>query len=819
MTKNAPQAGEASGLPATKLISRIILLIMTLFFLIIGLRCFVQALGWIDKPFPGFLVNERLIVTGIGQPQWTGVKAGLRYPDKIMQADNKPIRTTRELEKIVRQIPEGRPLTYQVERRGQVFDVTVPTMLFNIYDIFSTFGFYFITAFIYFIFGLLVFVMKPDTEVSWAFLLASYFVGLYYLVNVDVIATHKGLIRIYLLASALFPAATFHLSMLFPEPQRSIRKYPYLKIFPYTVAGLLIVLLEIYYPQPVIEKIYRFVTLFTLLCAAALMASALSAYFAGTSALGRQRAKVVLFGAVLAFPVPAIANILTIHGLIPTELRVIGSPWLRVPLVLFPAALSYAIVKHNLFDVDVYIKRTMGYTIMTALVGSAYFTMQVLFRTAVFQPLFGEYSELVYPVLLAFLVVFFFNPLNRKIQDSVDRWFFRKKVDYKQTVISVSNALTSLLNLDEVINRIIHTVRQEMFINPAGVVLLDPDNRRCRSLFISDKGDSTGNIVRNLHLSYDDPLLAVISQEKRLITEYDVLETPGYLPMRDSCQRRFKELGVSLALPLIFQDKVTGVLMLGQKKSGHFYTQEDIELLTTLANQGAVAIENAQLAEQIKKEQTVRTNLSRYLSPQVVEDIMRKDVQVILEGDLKEVTVLISDIRDFLKLTESTPPDQLVKMLNDFFTEMVRIIFEHQGSIDKYIGDSIVAVFGSLIPLRNSARNAASAAIQMMREMPILNERWKTRYDLAQDVEIGIGISTGEVYLGNVGSLERMEFTIIGNAVNLASRFCELASSRQILITRETLDRLGPENRVRKLPVQEIKGKKEKQEAFEIIYS
>ncbi|MBM4300465.1 MAG: GAF domain-containing protein [Deltaproteobacteria bacterium] len=89
--------------------------------------------------------------------------------------------------------------------------------------------------------------------------------------------------------------------------------------------------------------------------------------------------------------------------------------------------------------------------------------------------------------------------------------------------------------------------------------------------------------------------------------------------------------GACLALPLIFQDDVKGVLMVGQKKSGHCYNREDIDLLTTLANQGAVAIENAQLAEQIQKEQTVRLNLARYLSPQVVEDIMKKDVQVRLE--------------------------------------------------------------------------------------------------------------------------------------------------------------------------------------------
>jgi hypothetical protein len=218
-------------------------------------------------------------------------------------------------------------------------------------------------------------------------------------------------------------------------------------------------------------KIYRLVTVFTLCCAAALLASAISAWFLGASGIARQRAKVVLFGAALAFPIPALANIFTIYGLVPVNLGIIGNPWLRVPVVFFPAAIAYAIVKHNLFDVDVYIKRTLGYTIMTALVGSAYFMMQVLFRTKVFQPLFGEFSEQVYPFLLALLVVFFFNPINRKVQDSVDKLFFRKVVDYKQAVLAVSNALTSVLNLTEVINRIISVVRQEMSIDSAGVVI------------------------------------------------------------------------------------------------------------------------------------------------------------------------------------------------------------------------------------------------------------------------------------------------------------------------------------------------------------
>jgi len=262
------------------------------------------------------------------------------------------------------------------------------------------------------------------------------------------------------------------------------------------------------------------------------------AWFAGASGIARQRAKVVLFGAALAFPVPALANIFTIYGIFPVNLGIIGNPWLRVPVVFFPATIAYAIVKHNLFDVDVYIKRTLGYTIMTGLVGSAYFMLQVLFRTAVFQPLFGEFSEQVYPLLFALLVVFFFSPINRKIQDSVDRLFFRKVVDYKQAVLTVSSALISVLNLTEVINRVISVVREGMSIDSAGVVIMDPEKKTCLSLFISDQGKHSGNMVKTMHLPYNDPLLVAISREKRLITEYDVLEAPGYSPIKELCQER-----------------------------------------------------------------------------------------------------------------------------------------------------------------------------------------------------------------------------------------------------------------------------------------
>ena len=148
---------------------------------------------------------------------------------------------------------------------------------------------------------------------------------------------------------------------------------------------------------------------------------------------------------------------------------------------------------------------------------------------------------------------------------------------------------------------------------------------------------------------------------------------------------------------------------------------------------------------------------------------------------------------------------------------MARIIFENQGSLDKYIGDAIVAVFGSLIALENPARTAVQAAIQMMKSLSTANQRWTAEYGFA--INIGIGINTGEVFLGNIGSPERMEFTVIGDTVNVASRFSGVAVPGQILITRDTLGHLGSDISTLELPPVEVKGKTGKLEVFEIIYS
>jgi adenylate cyclase len=433
-----------------------------------------------------------------------------------------------------------------------------------------------------------------------------------------------------------------------------------------------------------------------------------------------------------------------------------------------------------------------------------------------FNVFLGQYQvsqSKAFPIVFTLIVILIFNPLRNRIQSLVDRLFFRKEYDYGEIIHRIGGAMTSLLDLGQILRQLISTFMKDMFIDTSSVMLLSP-NGTGYQVFLAD-GERKKEVER-ITFERTQPLIQVIEKEKKELTKYDILEDLRYRAVCQDCVKDFETLHASLMVPLVFQDKVIGLLNLGEKKSGKSYNREDIDLLRTLANQGAVAIQNAKLVDQMKAEETVRTNLARYLSPHIVDQVIRKDVQVNLGGDRKVVTVLFSDIRNFTRISESLPPDKLVELLNEYFTEMARIIFENQGSLDKYIGDAIVAVFGSLIPLENPGRTAVQAAIQMMQEMSSLNERWKNQYGFRMD--IGIGINTGEVFLGNIGSPERMEFTVIGDTVNIASRFSDVARVGQILITKETLSNLGPEIKYTELPPVEVKGKTGKLEVFEIPY-
>ena len=209
--------------------------------------------------------------------------------------------------------------------------------------------------------------------------------------------------------------------------------------------------------------------------------------------------------------------------------------------------------------------------------------------------------------------------------------------------------------------------------------------------------------------------------------------------------------------------------------------------------------------EDITREKRVRGTMARYMAKEVVDKLLESGEEV-LEGTSQEATVLFSDIRRFATISERLGPRDTVTLLNEYFTEMVDIVFSHGGILDKYIGDAIMAVFGAPVSNPYDAENALAAAEQMMRALQRFNERRQAAGEEA--IDIGVGISTGEVMAGSIGSLKRMEYTVIGDTVNRAARL-ESANKfygTNILLSADTAERVKTRDKLREIDILRVKG-------------
>lgn len=221
------------------------------------------------------------------------------------------------------------------------------------------------------------------------------------------------------------------------------------------------------------------------------------------------------------------------------------------------------------------------------------------------------------------------------------------------------------------------------------------------------------------------------------------------------------------------------------------------------------------MAFSLREKELLKGAFSKYVTKSVVDRIMANEGGLKLGGEKKEVTVFFSDIRGFTPMSEQLRPEEVVSLLNEYFTEMVKIIFKYEGTLDKFMGDAIMAVFGAPVDVPNHAEHAVLAALEMSEKMKLLRAKWRS--EGKKEVNIGIGINTGEVVVGNLGSNERMEYTAIGDNVNLAQRLESVAEGGQILISSATYERVKGKVTARVLEPIKLKGKAEKVVPYEVV--
>ncbi|MBI4832612.1 MAG: GAF domain-containing protein [Candidatus Lindowbacteria bacterium] len=268
-----------------------------------------------------------------------------------------------------------------------------------------------------------------------------------------------------------------------------------------------------------------------------------------------------------------------------------------------------------------------------------------------------------------------------------------------------------------------------------------------------------------------------------------------------------------MCVPLKIEDRVLGAIYLDNRLSEGAFEESDQELFSAFASLSAIAIENARLFQRLQYEEKVRTTMSRNLPNAVVEMLMKNPEDWKPGGTLQKVTVLFSDIRGFTTMSSKMSPNEIMEMLNEYFDEMTRIIFAHQGTLDKFMGDGIMAIFGAPFSYGDDADRAALAAIDMIQRVYAMNASAKKSGKRTFDV--GIGINTGTAIAGNVGNIDRMDYTVIGDMVNTAFRLASAAGRNQILMSKESHSAIQTRIDVKQVGV--IKTKDVEVDAVEVI--
>ena len=240
----------------------------------------------------------------------------------------------------------------------------------------------------------------------------------------------------------------------------------------------------------------------------------------------------------------------------------------------------------------------------------------------------------------------------------------------------------------------------------------------------------------------------------------------------------------TICAPLVTESRVHGALYADRLDPFAAFKPDDLELISAVAAQAAVAVENARAHERLAREEVARANYSRFLPEYVVKQMLENPESFKLGGVSQTITILFADIRGFTRISEHAPPEKIVSLLNRYFSAMTDIIFAHGGTLDKYLGDGLMALFGAPTATPDDASNALNAAVAMQRRLLGINR--ELRDEGFQEIGVGMGLHTGEVVVGYIGSDRRSEYTAIGDAVNTSSRLESNARGGEILISDAT---------------------------------
>lgn len=381
-----------------------------------------------------------------------------------------------------------------------------------------------------------------------------------------------------------------------------------------------------------------------------------------------------------------------------------------------------------------------------------------------------------------------------------------KKMQMLSALYQASKALISATSLDDLLEKVMDLAFENLAAQRGVIIMVDEKSGE----WIPKKIRYSETAERGVKIVLSRSIAGMAMRENKAVLVSDVLLHPKL-----GAQESVQLLGIKSAMcvPLTHLGSVLGLIYLDTAEESTHFTKDELDMMTALGHHAAIAIRQAQLNERIRTQDEFRRKMARYHSPAVIEKIMEGSGDA-LQVQQAVVTVLFADITDFTVFCDKHEPEVVRDMLNEYLSEMTEVIFRREGTLDKYIADEVLAVFGVPFPHTDDPERALLTALEIREAIARLNETKKP--DMRFQVKIGV--NTGRVLVGDIGCLKRMDYTVLGDPVNVAKRIETAAMPDQILVGESTFSLVNPRGfNLRPARTIRLKGKAEPVMLYELM--
>jgi PAS domain S-box-containing protein len=888
------------------------------------------AADWYRTPFLGMLVEPNNVVSQLSSPGWPARSNGVIFADRLLALNDQPIPDASSMIQFLQKNGTAPVKASFARRAGGTFDLTITPLAHPpLGDLFSLFIVPYLVSIAFAGIGLWTYSLRRDLRASHALLAftSSLSVGMSLFLDMD---TTRHAVLLWTLGLAAGGASLVHLSFVFPQPMRFIQRWPSLRWMGWVVFLFLAGPMTIAIVRPPDPYFYintwQWNYLFFTLGFVLFIGTLTYRVFSSDLSYVRQQSRVIIFGAIIAF-MPILYYIAPLAFGVFTQFYA----WLIFPaLIVFPLSITYAIIRYRLLDVDRFFSSALTHLLALGVALAAFYGVLAIFSVLLQQAIHATDPLVVAAYLL--LLVVGFNPLRGIIQRVIDRLFYRAPADYRRALTMLSRNLVITPDLDQTLRTLEDQITQAL--TPEKFTLY---------LYNDDLGQYFPHATREDSApayQIEDPLIQTIASAR--IPVWFPTDGPLPTPLQDSAAA-YRRLKGFTFVPLHYEGKLIGFMMLGPRRSGDLYTGDDLDFLAAVAAQSTLALENARLftnlhrtldltmemknmmddifssiatgiittdmnrnvtllnraAENIlgvdvgnvigeplakalpilgaelenaasntllmggtiigtelsntvpergdlylrlsvsplrdayrgtkgatlvfedlterhkleAERELIRKTFGHVVAQRVRDRLLANPDNLQLDGIKQIVTVLFADLSGFTSYGERHDPETVFSVLNQYLALAADAILEEEGTLDKFMGDAVLAIWNSPDPQPDHALRAARAALNIVRRSIGAHPNFK---DAEQHMTFRIGITTGPAVVGNVGTTELFNYTAIGDTVNLAQRLQSAAERGQILLQNTTYEIVKDHVDAEALNPLSVKGREQVEEVYEL---